>query len=422
MFLFQLNGLAKREDIQYICELIFETTFIPICFLNRDGNILFEYNNGGLCNPLYPNKDTFYRQFFDHEQIDTIPCFYTTKYMENFFTIAMIQQDTLLGTIIVGPSLYSEMDNDTINTLVSELDVPIRLKASLKDYYQTLHVNDYKKMMSISILLHYNIYNKKLDSIVIFEKNSQNKNTYNKIDSEINNELLKNRQFTVYHHAPLYEKYLLQYVKEGNKERLLNHLSKYPGGESGVLSKNPLRSQKNLFICSVTLISRAAIEGGLGSELALTISDSYIQRAEQLNEINELVSLHYKMLSDFTDRVYNVKDKNYSAIIVKCCNYIFQHLYEDITSYQLSEVSGVSANYLSELFKKEVGIPITEYVQKERIEEAKKLLSLTDQSILDICVVLNFNDQSYFTKVFKKFSGVTPKQYKDMHNKLVLTL
>jgi len=43
--------------------------------------------------------------------------------MENFFTIAMIQQDTLLGTIIVGPSLYSEMDNEMLNTLVSELDL-----------------------------------------------------------------------------------------------------------------------------------------------------------------------------------------------------------------------------------------------------------------------------------------------------------
>lgn len=123
MFLFQLTGLAKREDIQYICELIFETTFIPICFLSRDGNILFEYNNGYISSPLYPDRNIFYRQFFDHEQTDTIPCFYTTKYMENFFTIAMIQQDTLLGTIIVGPSLYSEMDNEMINTLVSEQDL-----------------------------------------------------------------------------------------------------------------------------------------------------------------------------------------------------------------------------------------------------------------------------------------------------------
>lgn len=122
MFLFQLNGLAKREDIQYICELIFETTFIPICFLSRDGNILFEYNNGYISSPLY-DRNAFYHQFFVHEQTDTIPCFYTTKYMENFFTIAMIQQDTLLGTIIVGPFLYSEMDNEMINTLVSELDL-----------------------------------------------------------------------------------------------------------------------------------------------------------------------------------------------------------------------------------------------------------------------------------------------------------
>lgn len=71
------------------------------------------------------------------------------------------------------------------------------------------------------------------------------------------------------------------------------------------------------------------------------------------------------------------------------------------------------ANYLSQLFKKEVGIPISDYIQQERIEEAKKLIALSDTPLSDVCSSLTFNDQSYFTKVFKKFTGVTPKQYRN---------
>ena len=179
-----------------------------------------------------------------------------------------------------------------------------------------------------------------------------------------------------------------------------------------MLSKNPLRNQKNLFICSVTIAARAAIEGGLDSELAFTLSDSYIQHVEELNEIGQIASLYLKMLTDFTCRVHRLKSMNYSNTIIKCRDYITNHIYENITLSQLSKVLSVSSNYLSEKFKKEVGMTISEFIQKEKVEEAKRLLSSTNNSILDICVSLNFTDQSYFTKIFKKVTGITPNQYR----------
>lgn len=239
------------------------------------------------------------------------------------------------------------------------------------------------------------------------------KNTQDTVSKEIHNILIQNRQYMLYHHTPLHERYLLQYVKEGDREKLIDHLTKVPDGQAGLLSKNPLRNHKNLFICGATLVSRAAIEGGMNSELAFTISDSYIQSSEELSEIDAVMALYFKMVCDFTDRVHNIRNQNYSAIILKCCNYIFKHLYENITIPRLGKVAGVNPNYLSTLFKKEVGMSPSKYIQKERVKEAKKLLNLTNQSIMDICISLNFNDQSYFTKVFKEFTDMTPKQYRD---------
>ena len=94
---------------------------------------------------------------------------------------------------------------------------------------------------------------------------------------------------------------------------------------------------------------------------------------------------------------------------------ILQRLYQltgDISLDHLAEICHLSPNYLSSLFKKEVGISISEFIQQLRIDEAKKLLDLTNYSISEIGTFLNFNDQSYFIKTFKKHTGLTPKQYR----------
>jgi YesN/AraC family two-component response regulator len=84
-------------------------------------------------------------------------------------------------------------------------------------------------------------------------------------------------------------------------------------------------------------------------------------------------------------------------------------LIEDISLSQLAERAAMNPSYLSVLFKKEVGISISEYIQQAKIDETKSLLTYTDHTLTEIATLLNFHDQSYFTKVF---TGVTPKQYK----------
>jgi YesN/AraC family two-component response regulator len=78
----------------------------------------------------------------------------------------------------------------------------------------------------------------------------------------------------------------------------------------------------------------------------------------------------------------------------------------------------LSPNYVSALFKKEVGMTVSEYIQQSKIDEAKKLISYSKTPISEICSLLNFTDQSYFTKVFKKHTGTTPKQYREKHHLL----
>ena len=61
---------------------------------------------------------------------------------------------------------------------------------------------------------------------------------------------------------------------------------------------------------------------------------------------------------------------------------------------------------------------ISEFIMQEKIEEAKRLLILSNHTILEISSLLHFTDQSYFTKTFKKVTGVTPKVYRNRYKLL----
>ena len=185
-------------------------------------------------------------------------------------------------------------------------------------------------------------------------------------------------------------------------------------GIYGNLSKkDTLRSHKNLVITAITLATRAAIEGGLYPEIAYNLSDAYIQQIEELNKINSVNGLLEDILVDFTERVAKANRSHYTKTILLCQEYIFNHLYEDLTLESLAEQFHISPSYLSNKFKDETGETLKYFIQRNKIEEAKNLLVYSDLNISEIYSVLNFYDQSYFIKVFKKFTGCTPKQYKN---------
>ncbi|GJM75884.1 hypothetical protein HMSSN036_81000 [Paenibacillus macerans] len=143
------------------------------------------------------------------------------------------------------------------------------------------------------------------------------------------------------------------------------------------------------------------MEGGMFPEEAYTLSDMHIQHIEELGEVNKVESALQAALGDFADGVKRGLDQRVSRPIAVCQRYIFDHLYEELALPVLAKASGVSAVHLSRLFRRETGISLTEYIQRQRVEEAKQLLSLSAYSLSDISARLQFHDQSYFTKVFK---------------------
>jgi len=98
--------------------------------------------------------------------------------------------------------------------------------------------------------------------------------------------------------------------------------------------------------------------------------------------------------------------------IVKGIKYIHENFAEPINLLQLSDHLGLNNCYFCVLFKNQTGMTFSQYLNKVRITESKKLLETTADSIIDISLAVGFNNHNHFSATFKKLTGVTPSEYR----------
>lgn len=185
----------------------------------------------------------------------------------------------------------------------------------------------------------------------------------------------------------------------------------------GILSEDPLRNLKYHLVVLAALIARACINGGLTPEESYSLSDYYILKADKCSTEKELRAVHTEMIEGYTDKMRRMR---YSGIcskqIVHAIDYIATHLHGRVTLEETADVLKISPAHLSRLFKIETGMTFSNYVNKLKIDEASALLLYTEYNDLEISSLLSFSSQSYFIKVFRKYTGMTPKEYKKQYD------
>ena len=181
----------------------------------------------------------------------------------------------------------------------------------------------------------------------------------------------------------------------------------------GTLSNHdPLRQAKNLIITQTTLITRAAVDGGMHSEAAYSLSDFYIQQVELCNTENEVYALSGKIYHTFVKQVHEIRTQNYSPIVRFMCTYIEKHIFEVISLNTIASELGYDTYYLTTLFKKDTGKNIKNYILEQKMAQAKILLDATSMEVREISERLAFRSVSYFCTQFKKYTGETPLSYR----------
>ncbi|MGN0523456.1 MAG: helix-turn-helix domain-containing protein [Eubacterium sp.] len=207
------------------------------------------------------------------------------------------------------------------------------------------------------------------------------------------------------------ERKIFECVKQGDIKSLFNAIKQFDSIGVGKLSENDLKQYKYMAISVITLAVRYAIEGGLSEEDCYTFSDLFIQDIDAMATTPEIISAMAEGIIKLTNSVADEKKRiKHSPYIRKCIAYINSSLSKRITVSELAEVCGISGDYLSHLFKKEMGENISEYILGKKLEAAETmLLDGTDNS--SICYALGFSSQSHFITAFKKKNKLTPKEF-----------
>ena len=236
------------------------------------------------------------------------------------------------------------------------------------------------------------------------------------IAAQVSWEIYENRENGTRHHS--YEEEMKPYrmmqkgdagALEASQKLLLSPLM-------GKLSADPVRDAKYTFLAGITLTTRFAIEGGMDSEQAYILSDLYIRRMDQCLDRNSVFSLFWEMFSYFTNQMRHLQTSpQYSLHVHNCIAYIDRNLHQELRLTDAAQELKLNRSYLSALFKKETGLPFSEFVRKRRIESAKSLLRDTDLSASEIAETLAFSSQSYFIRIFKAETGMTPGAYRNYH-------
>jgi len=233
------------------------------------------------------------------------------------------------------------------------------------------------------------------------------------METVIQDRLFSQREHSISHTPQSYELGVLQAVETGNLTLLKQRLVEPVTGRVGQMAKNPLVQERYIFIAFATLLTRAAIRGGLESETAFSLSDAFCLQMDSLTKIQDISALSYKMAVDFCQKVsLEGQQSACSSRIQKIRSYISTHLHEKIRLAELSAISGLCSRSLSLQFRKELGVSVTDYIHRQKIREAAHLLLHSDYDIAGIAGFVNYNSQSYFSKVFYEVYGLTPKQYR----------
>ena len=211
-----------------------------------------------------------------------------------------------------------------------------------------------------------------------------------------------------------YENELMRTVSQGllhRAEQMMGSMNQLNMERRG---GDPVRSMKNYCIICNTLMRKAAEQGGVHPVYLDSVSKGFALRIEETDSAERAGKLMNEMVQSYCRLVKRHAMNHYSSVIQRTITYIDADLSGDLSLRNLAQAQNVNASYLSSLFKKETGETVTEHVNRKRMEHAIHLLQSTRLQVQTVAQHCGISDLNYFSKLFKKHVGMTPREYRAM--------
>lgn len=205
---------------------------------------------------------------------------------------------------------------------------------------------------------------------------------------------------------------LFSCVQQGDINKLISEIKNINMSiVMGKLSDSDITHYKYMAVSAVTLATRYAIQGGLNEKTAYDFSDRVIMTVDNATSKDEILNFLAGEIMKLTNMVNQSKLKPFqSPHVRKCICYINENINERISVSMLSEICNISSDYLSHIFKEEMGENLSSYITRRKLESAKDMIT-KGQSNNEICKALGFSSVSHFITAFKRHCNMTPTEY-----------
>ncbi len=208
------------------------------------------------------------------------------------------------------------------------------------------------------------------------------------------------------------EEELLTAIARGNRDQAQRILNEILGSVFFASGKN-FEIIKFRILEIIILLSRASIDGGADPDEILSMNYRYLKEIEQFRNADSLAYWLSEVLNQFAAEVFNLEDAKHVNRLERTLHFINSHYTEKISLEDAASYAALSPAYFSKIFKEEMNCSFTQYINWIRIDHAKTLLRTTPCTLVEVAGLVGFEDQSYFSRVFKNVAGVSPGRYRE---------
>lgn len=209
------------------------------------------------------------------------------------------------------------------------------------------------------------------------------------------------------------ERMLLQAISHGDRNEVKQYLTELLASLHAEGSEiNYIRSRISEFL---VLLSRTAAENGIDEQQVLFLHHQWQKALSSLPSFQQISAWLLTVTEDMTESIAAYSDVRHTNLIHHCIQHIGAHYQERLTLEETARIVCLSPDYLSRIFRQETGIGFRQYLNNVRITKAKELIQTTSLRLTDISQMAGYDDQSYFTKVFKRTTGISPNEYVKKH-------
>ena len=310
--------------------------------------------------------------------------------------------------VIIGPYVLSAWDDRTANMLLATIGAQEEMCLPYKNYRCKLPYTEKLVAINIAVILLMNTVGNTPPREI--EEIAMSSNMQEKALAEIS-QLFE--EYSIVNKRYELEEQLLDAVANGAATEAIARLRELNTLLPGLrVWSDELKSRIEGASIVRTLLRRAAIQGGLTPIAVDSISQDYAQQLHAISDISKIQGLLEHQIVDFCQAIRANNKNSYSIYVKRAVQYIELHMSQPITAEELSSLSNISKAHFSEVFRKETGYTVKEYIMINRCKRAAELLENGQLQIQEISRYVGYEDNNYFVKKFKKVMGMTPREYR----------